>query len=85
MRIGSSGVLFEINDSGDGVPKEIRNEIFIEFFTTKDAGSGTGLGLAICEKIASEHGGTLTVTDSTDLGGAKFKLWLPLEIQAPST
>lgn len=77
-----AGVLIEISDSGDGVPQELRDKIFTEFFTTKDAGAGTGLGLAICDKITRQHGGCLSVTDSTELGGAKFELWLPIEIQS---
>jgi signal transduction histidine kinase len=73
------GVLIEINDSGDGVPEEIRDKIFTEFFTTKDVGSGTGLGLAICVKIAHDHGGKLTVDQAPNLGGARFQLWLPVD------
>ncbi|MBT6180179.1 MAG: hypothetical protein HOI23_23255 [Deltaproteobacteria bacterium] len=74
------GVLVSICDNGDGVPKSIRDNIFDQFFTTKPAGVGTGLGLSMCADIVKEHSGMLTVTDDHHLGGARFELWLPLEL-----
>jgi signal transduction histidine kinase len=82
-REGMPGVLVTISDNGDGVPEAIREKIFDQFFTTKPAGVGTGLGLAMCVDIVKEHGGMLTVSDDADLGGARFELWLPLEVEAP--
>ena len=66
-------------DSGPGVPEAIREKIFQSFFTTKGHGVGTGLGLAISIKIVSEHQGTIEVTQSPELGGARFAIWLPVE------
>jgi len=46
-------------DSGPGIPADIRDQIMLPFFTTKDPGLGTGLGLSIGLRVAREHGGDL--------------------------
>ena len=79
-RDGKKGVMVVVADNGDGVPEAIRENIFEQFFTTKEAGKGTGLGLSLCVEIVKEHGGDLSVTDDPELGGARFELWLPVEI-----
>ena len=76
---GRAGVSLVAEDSGPGVPEAIREKIFQSFFTTKGHGVGTGLGLAISIKIVSEHQGTIEVTQSPELGGARFAIWLPVE------
>lgn len=81
-RDGIEGVSLYVSDNGPGVPVEIRESIFEHFFTTKEAGVGTGLGLALCSEIVRDHGGDLAVDQNETLGGARFKLWLPL---APET
>ena len=65
---------FAVNDSGSGVPLEMRQELFRPYFTTK--AQGTGLGLALCRKIITQHGGTIEVGTSS-LGGARFSFRLP--------
>ena len=65
-----------VDDSGPGVPPELRNRIFEPFFTTKDA--GTGLGLPLVHSIVQQHGGTITIETSPS-GGARFHLRLPLQ------
>jgi C4-dicarboxylate-specific signal transduction histidine kinase len=67
----------EVADSGPGVPDQDRERIFDPFFTTKP-GVGTGLGLAISRKIALDLGGSLEAARDTRLGGAVFRLTLPL-------
>ena len=64
------------DDSGPGIPAELRERIFTPYFTTKDA--GTGLGLPTVYKIVTEMGGEITVRDS-DLGGAEFVITLPMD------
>ena len=59
-----SDVIFQIQDSGTGVPKEVRQRLFDPFFTTKPAGEGTGLGLAISKRILNEHNATISINDS---------------------
>jgi signal transduction histidine kinase len=54
-------VRVSITDNGPGIPSEIQDKIFQQFYTTKAKGEGTGLGLYICRQIVAEHGGTLTV------------------------
>ena len=70
-------VSLEVADSGPGVPEPDRERIFDPFFTTKP-GVGTGLGLAISRKIAVDLGGGLDVGRHARLGGASFRLSLPV-------
>ena len=54
-----------VTDHGSGIPSENLHRIFQPYFTTKKTGDedrGFGLGLAICRKIASLHGGSLTIS-----------------------
>jgi PAS domain S-box-containing protein len=69
-------VRLTVEDSGPGVPREIRGRIFDPFFTTKSPDEGTGLGLAICQRVVTEVGGKIWLEDS-DLGGARFVVELP--------
>ncbi|WIG97739.1 ATP-binding protein [Myxococcus sp. SDU36] len=68
-------VWLTVDDSGPGVPQEVRDRIFEPFFTTKAQGSG--LGLSIVHAIVTQHGGSLEV-DTAPGGGARFILRLPL-------
>lgn len=58
-------------DSGPGVPKQKREEIFEIFYSEKPPGRGSGLGLAICSHIVELYQGRLYCEDG-DLGGACF-------------
>jgi signal transduction histidine kinase len=62
-----------VQDSGPGVPVEVRHRIFDALFTTKS--HGTGLGLALCRRVVFAHGGELTLEPSPT--GACFRLWVP--------
>jgi len=66
----------EVEDTGSGIPEEIREQIFSPFFTTKTAGAGTGLGLFISRKIIAEHGGTISFR-CEPTGGTIFTVRLP--------
>ncbi len=71
---GDEAVL-EIEDTGAGIPDEVRARIFEPFFTTK--ASGTGLGLAVVRRIVEGHGGTMVVRSRAGEGtvfGLKFPL-----------
>lgn len=81
LRTGESheeGVVWvEIEDTGCGIPHEIRGRIFDPFFTTKDVGTGTGLGLHLSYKIMAGHDGSITL--KSEVGqGTTFRLELPL-------
>ena len=82
-RIDGPWVLIEVEDTGTGIPEEIRPHIFEPFFTTKDPGKGTGQGLAIVQSvIVKQHGGTVSF-ESKEGQGTTFRLRLP--IRPPST
>jgi signal transduction histidine kinase len=67
-------VVVEIEDSGPGIPPDLKEQIFNPFFTTKK--TGVGLGLAIVTKIMDAHGGSVRV--SSELGrGACFQIAFP--------
>jgi C4-dicarboxylate-specific signal transduction histidine kinase len=63
-------IYLEFEDSGNGVPVERRDKIFQAFVTTKE--EGIGLGLNIVKDIVTSYGGKINVSDSKELGGAKF-------------
>ncbi len=67
-------ILIKIRDEGIGIPKEIINDIFLPFFTTKS--KGNGLGLASVHFIIQKHKGHISVT-STPGKGSEFIIYLP--------
>jgi PAS domain S-box-containing protein len=69
-------VLFEVIDTGAGIPPEIRDKIFDPFFTTKAIGKGTGLGLSTAAAILKSHGGCITMSSEAG-GGTCFKACWP--------
>ena len=70
-------VLIRIQDTGGGIPEEIRNKIFEAFFTTKQKVKGVGLGLSVCYGIIKDHGGEIRV-DSKEGKGTTFTISLPI-------
>jgi signal transduction histidine kinase len=72
---GREWACVEVEDTGAGIPAEDLQRIFIPFFTTKS--KGHGIGLALAHRVATEHGGTLSASNSAG-GGAVFTLRLPL-------
>ena len=76
---GKPGVGVSIQDTGPGVPPELREQIFNPFFTSKK--EGVGLGLSIVAKIVDDHRGWIRL-DSDSGGGARFHVFLPENPQA---
>jgi signal transduction histidine kinase len=72
-------MMFEIADTGPGVPPAERSSIFDRYKqgSRGRAAGGAGLGLAIARGIAEAHRGTVAVA-SGDLGGAAFRIVLPM-------
>ncbi|MCK9409498.1 MAG: HAMP domain-containing sensor histidine kinase [Bacteriovoracaceae bacterium] len=64
-----------VEDTGSGIPIEIRDSLF-EPFVTYGKKNGTGLGLAIVRKVIEHHGGTITFTSETGKG-TEFVIVLP--------
>lgn len=62
-------VLLWVEDTGPGIPSEIKDSVFKAFYTTKPAGEGTGLGLYIAGIIADRHQGELKFECPRDAGG----------------
>jgi len=77
VRVESDGstARLEVHDDGPGVPEEARETIFDAFHSTKP--EGTGLGLLSVKVCAEQHGGSVDVSRS-GLGGALFRIGLPL-------
>lgn len=74
---GDSGVQVRVRDNGTGIARDVLEEVFTPFFTTKPPGEGTGLGLSICyEIIVGEHGGSLEA-DSDGTSYTEFVMTLP--------
>ena len=71
--------VIRIQDSGQGVPEEIRARIFEPFFTTKPVGQGTGMGLSMAYGILIAHKGWLQLDPPGTAAGATFSLFLPLQ------
>ncbi len=72
-------VELRIRDNGVGVPREIRDKLFLPFVTSKPAGTGTGLGLSISHDIVVKgHAGTLTL-EPDDGSSTEFRLCLPFK------
>ena len=80
LRASGEELTIAVDDSGPGVPAELRQAIF-ERFRQVDGGinrrvAGTGLGLAIAKEFVEMHKGAIAVSEST-LGGACFTVTIP--------
>ena len=78
-------ISIKVADNGLGIPKEIQDRIFDNFFTTKGQGKGTGLGLAICYQIVTQqHQGKIVLrspylNNKGDVTvGTEFEILLPI-------
>lgn len=82
---GRNGVEVRIEDSGGGIPDDLREQIFNPFVTTKK--TGVGLGLSIVSRIVDGHHGTIRVENGKNgsgLPGAHFVIFFPLVAQNAS-
>ncbi len=70
-------VLFTINDTGVGIPKDKKEQIFEPYFTTRGVGKGTGMGLSVVHGIVKEAGGIITVYSEINKGTI-FKVYIPV-------
>jgi signal transduction histidine kinase len=63
----------EVADNGPGVPEDMRQDVFLPFFTTK--AKGTGVGLSLARQVVLAHRGSIWVGKS-EAGGALFRIIL---------
>ena len=63
-----------MRDHGAGIPEAASEQLFEQFFTTKE--EGLGMGLAIVRSIVEAHGGKIAAENAPD-GGARFYFTLP--------
>ena len=74
-------VIFQVKDTGEGIPEKHQSKIFEPFFTTKKRGKGTGLGLSVIYGIIKMHNGDITVdsNDNPEKGptGTEFTIKIP--------
>ncbi|MCP4154689.1 MAG: HAMP domain-containing histidine kinase, partial [bacterium] len=68
--------IVKISDNGGGVPEEIKNKIFVPFFSTKTEKKGLGIGLYLVKTIIADHMKGSIEVDNTDIG-AQFTIKLP--------
>ncbi len=73
---GPTVALIEIQDTGTGIPEDIRAHLFEPFFTNKP--NGTGLGLSISAHIVTQHSGQIEVESSEGIGST-FRVVLPYQ------
>jgi PAS domain S-box-containing protein len=72
---GRDGLEIMIADTGHGINREVKEKLFLPYFSTKKR--GTGLGLAIVRRIIDDHHGSIRVEENKP-EGAKFLVELPL-------
>jgi two-component system CAI-1 autoinducer sensor kinase/phosphatase CqsS len=66
-----------VTDTGEGIPPEILNYVFIPFVSAQRPGVGTGLGLSFCRMIVEGCGGTISCRSTKDVG-TTFMIELPV-------
>ena len=69
----SNFILIEIEDNGDGIKEEFKDQIFLPFFSTKNK---KGLGLYQAKKIALENNSEIQCYSKKNI--TTFKIWIPL-------
>jgi PAS domain S-box-containing protein len=78
---GREAVEIVVADSGHGINGDVKEKLFLPYFSTKDR--GTGLGLAIVSRIVEDHHGSIRVEENSPVG-ARFIIELPVAPEAVS-
>ncbi len=78
--LADGSLVLEVRDSGEGIPKSLRDKVFERFYRADNSRNretgGSGLGLAIVKGLVEKHGGTIKATE-TKGGGATLRVKLP--------
>jgi signal transduction histidine kinase len=76
-RRDNDDAVISIRDTGIGIPEDIKDRIFDQFFTTKQEGKGTGQGLSMAwSVVVGKHGGRIS-HESAQGGGTVFTMRIP--------
>jgi PAS domain S-box-containing protein len=73
-KLAADTIQVSVSDSGPGLSQKVVHRIFEPFYTSKP--NSTGIGLSLCQRIITDHGGTL-VAGNSPLGGAEFIINIP--------
>jgi signal transduction histidine kinase len=78
IRISSAegAASIDVEDTGEGIPKENMDKMFEPLFTTR--AKGQGLGLAVCRKLVEAHGGSIAIESKVGKG-TRVKVTIPLD------
>lgn len=76
LRRGDGMNAIVISDTGEGIPAEMLNYVFIPFVSGQRSGGGTGLGLSFCRMVVESFGGTISCTSARGVG-TTFTIRLP--------
>src|SRR5947208_629977 len=71
-----------VTDTGHGVTNDMKERLFLPYFSTKKR--GTGLGLPIVSRIVHEHNGNIRVEKNEPMG-SRFIMELPIAIEAAAS
>jgi C4-dicarboxylate-specific signal transduction histidine kinase len=70
-----------IEDSGPGIPEELRIKVFEPFYSTKGkGGKRAGMGLVMVQQVVNEHAGNIAI-QTPDKGGCRINLEFPLALK----
>jgi len=75
---GEKEIVFQVGDTGKGIPEQDIKKVFDPFYTTKEVGKGTGLGLSVSHGIVEKHGGRIEVESHVGKGTI-FTVFLPVK------
>jgi two-component system, NtrC family, nitrogen regulation sensor histidine kinase NtrY len=70
-----------VSDTGQGVSRDVKERLFLPYFSTKQR--GTGLGLAIVSRIVEDHRGSIRVEENKPVG-SRFIVELPVAVETVS-
>jgi signal transduction histidine kinase len=81
MVASRDAVELAVSDTGQGVSRDLKERLFLPYFSTKQR--GTGLGLAIVSRIVEDHHGSIRVEENKPVG-SRFVIELPVAVEMVS-